>query len=261
MNGELLFLGTGPSSGIPRIACTCPVCFSSDPHNKRLRPAALITLGEKKILIDAGPDYRCQALRYQINRLDGVIITHSHFDHIAGLDELRVYYLQTRKPMPVLLSEPTYLALKQKYDYIFLERKEGASLTVQLDFQVLKSERGVAKFLGLEIGHLLYEQGGMPVTGLRFGSLAYISDIRKYPETIFKDLAGVKTLIVSALRKEPSPLHFSLNEAVEFSQKVGAEKTYLTHMGHELDHDQTNALLPKGCQLAYDGLKLDFFYA
>jgi phosphoribosyl 1,2-cyclic phosphate phosphodiesterase len=259
MKAEFLFLGTGGSSGIPMIGCTCRVCTSSDPHNKRLRPAGLITCNKKRLLIDCGPDFRQQALCYHIDHLDGVVLTHSHFDHVAGLDELRVYYLLHRiPPLPVLVSEPTLRELKGRSDYLFREKSTTGSLTAQLDFQVITEERGTAHFLGFEVKHIRFDQAGMPVTGYRFGSLAYISDIRTFPETIYADLAEIKILVLSALRYESSRLHFNLNEAIAFAQKVGAEETYFTHMAHELDHAQTNARLPKGVQLAYDGLKLTF---
>lgn len=258
--GEFLFLGTGGSSGIPMIGCPCPVCNSSDPRNKRLRPSALITLEGKKLLIDSGPDFRFQALRYHIDTLDGLILTHSHFDHVAGLDELRVYYLRTHKPLSVLLFQSTFQDVRRRCEYLFREKSHNVSLTAQLDFQVLDQKRGTAKFIDLNIGYMLYEQAGMPVMGYRFGSLAYVSDIRKYPETIFSDLSGVKILVLSALRYETSRMHFNLDEAVAFAQKVGAEKTYLTHIGHELEHEEGSRLLPKEVELAYDGLTFGFDY-
>lgn len=255
---EFLFLGTGGSAGVPVIGCSCSVCTSSDAHNKRLRPSGLLTCAGKTLLIDSGPDFRYQALRYGINALDGLLLTHSHFDHIAGLDELRIYYLKSRKPLPVLLSEPTLLDLKHRYEYLFREKRSGSSLTAQLDYQIIQKPNST--FLGFTIGSTQYEQGGMPITGFRFGTLAYITDIRTFPETIFADLAGVKILILSTLKNEPSYMHFSIEEAITFSRKVGAEKTYLTHTGHELDYALTNALLPEDIQLAYDGLKLRFDY-
>jgi phosphoribosyl 1,2-cyclic phosphate phosphodiesterase len=260
ISGECLFLGTGGSGGVPMIGCTCAVCTSSHPFNHRLRPSVLIRLDKKNVLIDAGPDFRFQALRYSIRQLDGVLITHSHFDHVAGLDELRVYYLRNRVPMPLLLSEATYTDLKKRYDYLFREKEIQKSLTAQLDFHVVPGSRGIVNFLGVDIGYTPYEQGGMPVMGFRIGSLAYISDIRTYPETIFEDLRGINILILSALRKEPSIMHFNLEEATAFAKKVGAKRTFLTHMGHELDYDQGNAQLPPEVRLAYDGLKLEFDY-
>lgn len=260
MEADFLFLGTGGSAGVPMIGCHCPVCLSKDSHNQRLRPSALLTASGKKILIDAGPDLRTQALRSHIDFLDGVLLTHAHFDHIAGLDELRTYYLMHRKALPVLLSRPTYDDVRHRFDYFFQEKSWERSLTAQLEFTVLEQERGMSEFLGLPIQFMRYEQAAMPVTGYRFGPLAYLSDIRQYPESIFEDLRGVKILIISCLREASSMMHFSVEEAIDFARKVGAEKTYLTHMSHELEHHKTNARLPGDIQLAYDGLSLRFTY-
>ncbi|MCC5832150.1 MAG: MBL fold metallo-hydrolase [Chlamydiales bacterium] len=257
---EFIFLGTGGSAGVPMIGCECPVCRSEDPLNKRLRPSGLLRAGDKILLIDSGPDFREQALKFDINRLDGVLLTHSHFDHVAGLDELRAYYLMSREPLSVLASESTLQDLKRRYDYLFREKSWGMSLAAQLDFHVLDNERGEALFCGIPLRYMTYEQGGMQVNGYRFGSFAYVSDIRNYPETLFEELTGVEILVLSALRHEPSLMHFNIEEAVAFSRKVGAKQTYFTHIGHELEHLKTNEQLPSGCALAHDGLRLAFNY-
>ncbi|MCH9628041.1 MAG: Phosphoribosyl 1,2-cyclic phosphate phosphodiesterase [Chlamydiales bacterium] len=258
MKAEFLFLGTGGSSGIPMIGCDCPVCISKDPKNARLRPSALLKIEDKHLLIDSGPDFRTQALRYHIHHLDGVLLTHSHFDHVAGLDELRIYYLIERRALPVLASKETLKDLKRRYDYLFREKSWGMSLAAQLEFHVLEKSRGQTDFLGIALTYVSYEQGGMAVNGYRFGPFAYISDIRTYPDTLFADLKGVEILVVSALRQESSMMHFTVDEAVEFAQKIGAKQVYFTHIGHELDHHQTNATLPEGISLAYDGLTVEF---
>ncbi|MFZ0564970.1 MAG: MBL fold metallo-hydrolase [Chlamydiales bacterium] len=258
MENEFLFLGTGGSEGIPSIGCQCPVCTSSDSHNKRLRPSGVVTIGSKRFLIDTGPDFRAQALLYQLNHLDGVLITHTHFDHVAGLDELRVYYLLHRTTLPVLVSETSFKDLKRRYDYFFRKKSWGMSLSAQLDFQVFKEDHGEIEFQEVPIRYVTYEQGGMPVNGFCFNNFAYVSDIKDYPETIFEQLHGTEILVISALRKSASMMHLSLEEAIAFSKAVGAKKTYFTHIGHELEHEQTNASLPEGFALAYDGLTLNF---
>jgi phosphoribosyl 1,2-cyclic phosphate phosphodiesterase len=256
---SFVFLGTGGSMGIPRIGCACPVCQSIQPTNKRLRPSGLITLNEKKILIDCGPDFRQQALRQNISTLDGVIFTHAHHDHTAGLDDLRIFFWDSNKPLPCIVSDETARDLKRRFYYFFPEEKvENHYPTTYLDLHTLDSERGKIHFLGIETSYFTFFQGSMKVNGFRFGDLAYISDIKDYPDSLFEDLKGVKTLILSALRFTPSPLHLSIDDAIEFSRKVEARSTWLTHISHDLDHEKTNAYLPDNIRLAYDGLEVPF---
>lgn len=256
--GSFLFLGTGGSAGVPMIGCKCPVCLSENPHNKRTRPSGLLKVGGKTLLIDTGPDFRFQALLHEINHLDGVLITHAHFDHVGGLDDLRTYYLLQKVILPILVSIETLDSLKKRYDYLFREKSWGMSLAAQLHFQVLENDHGQTQFCDVLLSYVSYGQGAMKVNGYRFGDFAYISDIKNYPESIYEDLDGVKTLVVSALRSEESMMHFSIDDAVAFGKKVGAKQTYFTHIAHEVDHEKTNATLPSGFQVAYDGLKLEF---
>jgi phosphoribosyl 1,2-cyclic phosphate phosphodiesterase len=251
---KLLFLGTGSSMGIPVIGCKCPVCQSDSHYNKRWRSSALLMMDNKKILIDCGPDFREQALRYRIDQLDGVIVTHAHHDHTAGFDELRIFSLRAQQAIPCLLSADTLTDLKKRFYYIFDENGPYAAQTAKFQLQLLESERGETLFVGHHIRYFSFRQGGMLVNGFRFNNLAYISDIRDYSEEIFDDLKGVETLVISALRFSPTPLHFSVDEAVDFSRRVGAERTWLVHIAHELDHEKINAYLPPNVRLAYDGL-------
>ncbi len=255
--GQLLFLGSGASLGVPVITCECDVCKSNNVNNKRLRPSVLLAIAEQKILIDCGPDFRQQALKHEITHLDGVIFTHPHYDHIEGIDELRIFAIKQHQTLPCLLSKSTEADLRERFAYIFRENPKHI-VTTQLGLQQLQNERGEVDFIGNKIQYFTFEQSHMPVNGFRFGDLAYASDLKIYPETIFEDLKGVKTLIISALRYEPSHIHLSVDEAVEFAQRVGAEKTWLTHISHELDHEKTNTYLPENVRLAYDGLTIDF---
>jgi len=244
--------------GIPVIGCNCVVCTSTDPHNKRMRASALLTIDGKKILIDCGPDFHSQALTYGINTLDGIMITHSHYDHIAGIDELRIYYMRSGQPLPCLLSQNSANDLVGRFNYIFSHDIHYEKLLAKIDLQVLPQDRGQVVFLDIPIHYFSYEQAQMQVNGFRIGNLAYITDIRNYPSTIYEDLIGVEILILSALRYTPSHLHFSLDEAVEFSRRVGAKQTWLTHLAHDLEHEKANAYLPDNIRLAYDGLEFDF---
>lgn len=254
MNAKLLFLGTGGSMGIPVIGCKCPVCKSDSSYNKRLRPSALLIVDGKRILIDCGPDFKEQALRYEIDQLDGIIVTHAHHDHTAGFDELRIYSLRSHQAIPCLLSPDTLTDLKRRFYYIFDKNSSYTATTAKFQLQLLERERGEISFLGLNIRYFSYKQGGMLINGFRFGNLAYVSDIREYPETIFEDLKGIETLVISALRFSPTPLHFSVDEAIDFARRTGAKKTWLMHIAHELDHEKTNVYLPADIRLAYDGL-------
>lgn len=253
---SLLFLGTGASMGIPVVGCKCSVCLSASPYNKRLRPSALITLKGKKILIDAGPDFRTQALNYGIDHLDGVIFTHAHHDHTAGIDDLRVYHMHTGGTLPCLASKATADDIRNRYQYIFATERKPGKLLSRIDFITLNEERGDVDFLGEKIHYFSFEQAEMPVNGFRFDSLGFVSDIRNYPETIYEDLKGVEKLILSALRFESSKLHFSIDEAIQFSKKVGAKETWLTHISHDVDYDSAKQNLPANVFFAYDGLSI-----
>ncbi len=255
---KLLFLGTGGSCGIPMIGCTCEVCQSKDPHNQRLRPSALLSIQGKILLIDATPDLRQQALRFNINRLDGVIITHTHYDHVGGLDELRSFYLLQHHAIPVLVSQSTQEELKKRVPYLFREKSTGKSLSAQLQFCVLEKKRGETVFIDIPIQYVTYEQGGMEVNGFRLNDFAYISDIRHYPDTLFEDLRGVRWLVLSALHQNASLMHFSFEEAIAFARRIGVEKTWFTHLSHKIDHAVASKELPPGFALAYDGLSLEF---
>lgn len=240
--------------GIPVIGCQCPVCASSDSKNKRFRPSVLLHINDKHILVDAGPDFRQQALRHKINRLDGVIITHSHEDHVGGIDDLRIYTMLQKEPLPLLLSDVSLADLQCRFKYIF--DYTGQGVVTKFEVKELGRQSGQVEFLGEKIHYFSYGQMGMKVTGIRIGDFAYVTDICEYEESIFEELKGVQTLILSALRHTPSHLHFNVDQAVDFAKKVRPKKTYFTHIAHEIDHDKTTALLPEGIELAYDGLHI-----
>lgn len=251
-------MGTGGSMGIPVIGCGCSVCRSDNPCNKRFRSSCLVTTPSKKILIDAGPEFRLQALSYGINALDALFITHAHQDHVAGLDDLRPLFFHKKEPLRCIMSQETFADLKMRFGYIFESKKKSGSLLPKFAVNILENPRGEVDIEGVKIKYFSFSQAAMSVNGYRFGNLAYVSDIKEYPETLFDDLRGVEILIISALRKEENPIHFTVDEAVAFSQKVGAKKTWLTHIAHELDHEKTNQSLPENIRMSWDGLAIDF---
>lgn len=256
MKGKLTFLGTGGSVGVPVIGCSCDVCHSADPLNQRLRPSVLLRIGQRQFLIDAGPDFRMQALKMGITQLDGLLLTHAHYDHTAGVDDLRPIYYRREFPFPVLLSAETAKDLQTRYYYLFQSNDETFQSRFKL--QLLPDLAGSVMFENLSIQYVTYTQGGMLVNGYRIGNMAYLSDIRHFSSSIFEYLRGVRYLIISALRYTPSPLHFSVDEAIDFARQINAERVWLTHISHELEHHQTNAYLPAHMCLAYDGLEIDF---
>lgn len=252
MEASFLFLGTGASTGIPVIGCDCPVCRSPSSYNQRLRPSGLIKYGEKVFLIDCGPDFRQQALRYKINHLDALLLTHTHYDHIAGIDDLRVYFFQTKRSLPCLLSEESFQELKKHYDYLF--DKGYSRDKPHLQFHLLK-DTGTAVIEGLQVKYFSFIQCKMKVLGFRIGDFAYITDIRKYSEEIFLFLQGVQQLVVSAISNTASNAHLSIAQAIAFANQAKARQTWLTHIGHHVDHEAMIPLLLPNIHLGYDGLE------
>jgi phosphoribosyl 1,2-cyclic phosphate phosphodiesterase len=258
MTNRLLFLGTGSSVGVPVVGCVCPVCHSNSLFNKRLRPSALLTIKNKQFLIDAGPDFREQALRIDLKHLDGILLTHAHHDHTAGIDDLRPIYHRRQEPLPLLLSAETAHDIESRYHYIFRSQKPETASIKRMIFQLLPEKEGVVEFEGMTVHYMTYEQGGMAVNGYRINQLAYLTDIRQFSPSIYTHLRGVKDLIISALRYTPSPLHLSVDEAVDFAKEIRAERVWLTHLSHDLDYEEAMATLPPHVRLAYDGLEITF---
>ena len=242
--------------GIPVIGCSCAVCQSDNPRNQRLRCSLLIEVEGKKLLVDTPPDLREQALRYQINDIDGVILTHMHYDHIAGIDDLRVFNYRFEKNIPLMMHKESFANFENRYDYLLKKPIEGINQIAKFDFQVVDGHVGDVTFLGNPIRYFCYSQANMHVMGFRTENFAYVTDIRDYDESLFDELHDLETLVVSALRISDSTVHFNVEEAVQFAQRVGAKQTYFVHMAHEIEHETVNQALPKGINLAYDGMTI-----
>jgi phosphoribosyl 1,2-cyclic phosphate phosphodiesterase len=237
------------------LGCACVNCHSTDPKDQRMRASVLIEWENKKLLIDVGPEFRMQALKYGVQKIDGILFTHAHNDHIAGIDDLRAY---KSAQLPCLLSKNTYTELNKRFDYIFNPHPQNSSLLPKFKLEFLKEKQGFTIFLGLKIYYTTYTQASMEVNGFRCGNLAYFTDVKNFDSSIFKTLKDVDILIINALRHTESPIHLSIEEATTFSEKVGAKKTYFTHISHEVGYEETNKELKEGIALAYDGLTVPF---
>jgi phosphoribosyl 1,2-cyclic phosphate phosphodiesterase len=261
MDGLLTFLGTGTSMGVPTLGCDCPVCTSSNPHDKRLRPAALVRWQEtgpdgsreRVVVIDTGPDFREQALRNKLTRVDAVLYTHGHADHILGLDDLRPLSFRAFReggPIPLYASPETTGVLERIYDYTFSPQATypNRAKVKLLPLAARNLVHGV-EFLRVPVMH-----GDMEIAGFRFGNAAYLTDVSAIPEESFALLEGLDHLVLSALRYKPHPNHATVEQAIGWSRQIGARHTWLTHIAHELGHEETNRTLPEGVALAYDGL-------
>ena len=248
---KLVFLGSGGSKGVPMVGCECRICSSSSVFNKRLRSSALLEIEGKRFLIDSGPDFRFQALKYGVKNIAGFLLTHAHFDHIAGIDDLATLAYHAKSSINCLASNETLLDLKKSHNYLF--RFEGID---PFRFHILKKDFGEVQFCGIKIHYIHYMQSNTKVTGFRFGDLAYMTDISSYCCGIFPPLMGIKILIISLRAFKGSKGHLGLKDILNISNKVGAQKTYLTHLSHDIDYERDRSALPKGFNFAYDGLEV-----
>jgi phosphoribosyl 1,2-cyclic phosphate phosphodiesterase len=254
-NIKATFLGTGTSSGVPMIGCDCAVCKSSNKKDNRLRSSILIESAQTSIVIDTTPDFRYQMLRTNTTKLDAVLFTHPHKDHIAGLDDIRAFNYFSCKPMEIYANELTEKALKRDYYYAFAENKYPGVPNIQLHTIQLNA----FKIQDLHIQPILVWHLQMPVYGFRINNFTYITDANKIDEQEKEKIKGSEVLVLNALRKEKHISHFTLSEAVALAQELAIPKVYFTHISHQLGlHDAVNKELPNHIQLAYDGLQVNF---
>ncbi|MGH9476038.1 MAG: MBL fold metallo-hydrolase [Terriglobales bacterium] len=253
MRGTLTVLGSGTSTGVPTLGCTCPVCSSSDVRDQRLRPSIWISYGGHEVVIDTTPDFRQQAFRAGIPALDAVLYTHSHADHIMGMDDVRPFNFNRPDPLPVYASPATLADLRRVFQYVF----EGTYTASAIPRVAPHEIQGPVDLFGTTFEPVPVLHGELPVLGFRFGANAYITDVSEIPPSSRARLADLDLLILDALRLRPHPTHFHLESALDLVAGLRPRRTYFTHIAHELAHAATEASLPEGVHLAYDGLRLE----
>ncbi len=250
---KITFLGTGTSQGVPVIACECPVCLSDDVKDKRLRASLLVETAVNTIVIDAGPDFRQQMLTARVKKLDAILLTHEHKDHIAGMDDLRAFNYKSQAAIDIYAEERVQGAVRKEYAYVFSENHYPGVPKMELhtidnyNFYI----RGDL-IIPLRIFHYR-----LPILGFRIGDMAYITDANYISEETREKLIGVRYLVINALRKEKHISHFSLGEALDLIKEVSPRKAYITHIGHQMGkHEEVNRELPVNVTLAWDGLEV-----
>ena len=250
-------LGSGTSMGVPSLTCHCSVCSSTDPHDKRLRPSILLTHNGHAVVIDTTPDFRYQALRVGLDRLDAVLFTHGHADHILGFDDIRPYNIRQKSAMPVYASAETIATLKRTFAYVF-DNLPAVSTIPQV---ILKPIEGPFEVIGVQIIPVPAKHGDMGVLGFRFGKAAYLTDFSELPESSKPLLADLDDLIIDALRDIPHPMHQTVEQALELIRELKPRRAWFTHIAHELPHAETIERLAKAgyanVSLAYDGLQFE----
>lgn len=255
---RLTLLGTGTSFGVPQIGCACPVCTSTDPRDRRSRTAALIEHDGGTLLIDTPPELRSQLLASRVERLDAVLYTHEHADHVSAIDDLRIFSLTQRRRIPVFAHRDTAAILVASYRYIFDETMAPVPGTSKPRLELSLVEPGTPfQAAGLEILPLAFEHGHSTVLGFRIGRLAYLTDVKHVPTEARERLRGLDVLVLNALWWRPHPTHLSIPDAIEAASDLGARRTLLTHLTHETGHAELAAKLPPGIEPGYDGLTVE----
>lgn len=255
MQAEIVILGSGTSMGVPTLGCTCAVCTSADPRNRRLRPSIAVVWKDHCVIIDTGPDFRGQALREGIRQVDAVFYTHAHADHILGLDDLRPLSFRHRPGhLPLYADAETGAILERVFDYTFSpESQYPTRARVQLH---TISGHDVVQVDGVAFQRVPLLHGDAEVSGFRFGSAAYLTDMKSIPDESLPLLKNLDVMILDGLRPQEHPSHANLNEALQWVEVVRPHRAWLTHMSHEVDHEKTEAAFPPHVRLSYDGLRI-----
>jgi phosphoribosyl 1,2-cyclic phosphate phosphodiesterase len=250
-------MGSGTSMGVPTLGCPCAVCHSADPRDKRTRPSVLLSRDGHHVVIDTTPDFRQQALREKLDRLDAVVYTHSHADHILGFDDIRPFNMRQMSAMPIYASSQTLAALRRTFAYAFIEPPPG----ITIPQVTLHEVNGPFELLGTPWTPVPADHGDMPVLGFRVGGLAYLTDFSRVPQASKPLLAGVDDFVLDALRDIPHPMHQTVAQALELIAELKPRRAWFTHIAHDLGHQATNERLARlgfpHVQLAYDGLSFE----
>jgi phosphoribosyl 1,2-cyclic phosphate phosphodiesterase len=250
---QLTVLGSGTSMGVPTLGCHCAVCESKDSNDKRTRPSVLLAFGGRNVVIDTTPDFRLQAMRAGIDRLDAVVYTHGHADHILGLDDIRPFNMKQRGAVPIYAAADTLAILRRQFSYIFDDALPGATVPL-IDLHTID---GPFDLFGVRLVPIPAIHGTQPVLGFRIGKMAYLTDFSQVPESSKTLLGGLDDFILDALRYVPHPTHSNVEQSLALIEELKPKRAWFTHICHDLGHEQANARLPEHVRLAFDGLQFE----
>jgi phosphoribosyl 1,2-cyclic phosphate phosphodiesterase len=254
MRAVLTVLGSGTSMGVPTIGCTCRVCTSTDPHDRRTRPSIMLEYAERCVLVDTTPDFREQALRERIARVDAVLYTHAHADHVLGLDDIRPLSFKHESKIPLYARPDTARAVQQIFSYIFDPHYKYGSIA-RVEMNMIE---GDLDLFGARIEPVTVIHGKAEICGFRFGSAAYLTDLSEIPSASMERLRDLDILFLDALRHRPHPTHSTVENSLRLVEELQPRRAFFTHISHDLPHQETNRTLPDHVRLAHDGLRLEF---
>jgi phosphoribosyl 1,2-cyclic phosphate phosphodiesterase len=250
---HITVLGSGTSVGVPTIGCHCDVCTSTDPRDNRLRPSILIGYEGRNVLVDTTPDFRAQALRAKVEHVDAIVFTHSHADHVMGLDDVRPFNFRQKGRIPIYASQPTMDSIRRCFQYVF-EDVERQTNVPELETHVLNG--APFELFGLEFRPIPILHGPQTIYGFRFGGGAYLTDHSEIPESSMDQLHGLDVLFLDALRHKPHPTHSTVERSMKTVERLTPRRAFFTHISHDLPHARTESQLPPNIRLAYDGLEI-----